>query len=287
MGGLGPDFNKPAVVRYVQIDGNEPGVGLYDLVVANTTYYAANEKTFTNGVSKGNLQNGVLGQFGQINIQQGVKVGIEMCFQFTGTDTPATLENFFLTFYDVDRGYAESATVAYYENIYMYDFHEVYVNVVPGDLKAAPGAPGVQCKYRDFNQLGNPLFVPGTVIDGAPADKGTNVDWNGDAVEEATCPAEVGGGDASSFYENYPCTELVQTTVNGVFTIAATARGLGCDNPADAKQLNDVQAARSVMFEYKDTSCVEMEFESSGDYKPTSGRNFQFAGAAFQCDSQC
>merc|ERR1712167_335611 len=82
------------------------------------------------------------------------------------------------------------------------------------------------------------------------------------------------GGD--SFYANYPCTEIVITfTGNNELVATSSGRGFGCDNPkGDPSELNAVQRARSVMFEFKEQSCLEMTFGSLGDVKKTRGATF-------------
>jgi len=295
LGGLGPDLDDVdnQVIRFIEIDSVEEAnggstVGLYDLILANTTEYKSNEETFTDGVSQGSLLNGVEGAFGQVNVQQGHSLGVEACFVYSGTDDYATLPLFYLTFYDIDQGVGPSGITEYYhESLTMGDnYHAYFVNVDGQNITEHPNEPGTQCTFADVNQNGASLFKSGTSVDGSPAYLG-DVDWDKTAVQDAVCPT-YGGGDGDSFYANYPCTEIAITfTSNNELVATSSGRGFGCDNPKDdPSELNDVQRARSVMFEFKEQSCLEMTFGSLGDVQFNSGRNFQFAGSSFECECE-
>lgn len=289
LGNMGPDLNADPVIRYVQIDGNEPGEGLYDMVVANTSKYLCNAKDFDEkGVARGCQINGVSGEFGNVNIMQGTKTAFELCFYDTGTDNLATLEDFFLSYYDMDQGYDSGMTIEFRERLHMFGFAHYYVNQVEGDMKAVPDDPGTHCELKATGPSGGSFVTSGTLPDGASRQTGqTNVDWDSSEIQLAVCPepqGAVGGGYAAAFYTNYPCTEVViSTSTSGVFEATSTIRGLGCDNPSIARQLTDVQAARTIMFEYNDKACIEADYEALGDFEEDSGRNFLFAGASFEC----
>ena len=62
------------------------------------------------------------------------------------------------------------------------------------------------------------------------------------------------------------------------------SRGFGCDNAVSTTSLTDVQKARSVMFEFRDTSCIEVTYDIGGGPNSASGRNFLFAGRSFACN---
>ena len=64
------------------------------------------------------------------------------------------------------------------------------------------------------------------------------------------------------------------STFGRIFT--ATARGDGDDNPSDPMQLSELQRRRSVAFTYRQTSSINMTFDSQGT--GNGGRNFLFAG---------
>merc|ERR1712166_150841 len=119
----------------------------------------------------------------------------------------------------------------------------------------------------------------------------TGTDWLADEVKTAVCFNEGdvggeggGGGNGTSFFSNYPCTDLVVTRDGADVTAQSSSKGFGCDNPDDPADQTDVQTARSIMFEFEDITCMEVKFESQGDVKTSSGRNFLFAGAAFECE---
>ena len=103
LGGMGPDFYEPREIRYVRVDGNAPDEGLYDLLAVNTSFYLPNMQPQA-GATKGANLNGVYGNFGNFNLASGLDVAISLCFVETGTTTPATLELFYMTFYDFDLG---------------------------------------------------------------------------------------------------------------------------------------------------------------------------------------
>ena len=66
-------------------------------------------------------------------------------------------------------------------------------------------------------------------------------------------------------------------------TFTATVRGYGCDNPVSTTSQTEVQEARSVMFEFRDTSCIDNTYDIGGGPNSASVRNFLFAGAGFEC----
>ena len=131
-----------------------------------------------------------------------------------------------------------------------------------------------------------PIYeAPDEFTDGAP----TGNDW-ATTAKYAMCDDyedTTGGGTGDAFYSNYPCTEIAVTTSGSSpvkHQFAATVRGFGCDNPSDPTNLADVMLARLVMFEFEDIACIDLEYDIGGQYKYTSGRNYLFAGSAFECE---
>lgn len=292
-------FSQPRELRFIKIDGNEPGEGLYDFVIVNNTYYMpnmcsqadANVVVESGQVSKGATNNGVLtNAFGNINLMQGLDCTFEACFKYTGTDDPATIDLFYLTYYDFDigTGYTEE-TEAKRERLIMSQHSEWYVNVDGEDLRDNPNTAGNLCIPREFPLFNGvsltqyPIYAaPDDYIDNAPA----GTDWQLTS-KFGSCyrySDETGGGDGTVFYTNYPCTEIeIDDRGSNVFAFQATVRGFGCDNPQDPKQLNGVMRARSVMFEFEDIACLDIEYNVDGFIEEISGRNFLFAGASFEC----
>ena len=285
LGGFGPDFGEEQTMRYLQVDED----GLYDLEVTNTSFYDVNRASIDgDGVWLGAQRNGVNGNFGQVNLQQGVSTDIEMCFYYQGTETPATIEKFYFSFMDFDSAVQSGQTQPSNEVLTMQDYTNFYV-VVTEVFAQIAGSVGTLCEIKATNQLGNAFVEDGDENDGAEELFGTDVDWIGDSVKEAVCTEEdggaAGGGEATSFYDNYPCTELRLSFPSGSsLSAASTTRGFGCDNPVDPKTMSEVQLARTITFEFVDVTCMEMNYESGGDPIVDSGRNFLFAGASFECN---
>jgi hypothetical protein len=284
LGGYGPDFDQERVIRYIEVDEDK----LYDLQVTNTSFYDVNRDSFDDdGVWIGAQRNGINGNFGQINIMQGVTTDIEMCFFYTGTDSPVSIEKFFFSYMDFDSGVQAGQTEAFHETLTMNDFTTYYV-VVTDEFAEVGNDVGTLCQVKATNQLDNDMVEDGDEIDGAEFLFGAGVDWVSDSVKEAVCENTAdGGGDADSFYDNYPCTELSITfPTSSSLKAESTTRGFGCDNPEDPTTMNEVQYARTITFEFEDITCMEMTYEATGDLIYESGRNFQFAGASFECDCE-
>ena len=291
-------FSQTRELRFIKIDGNEPGEGLYDFVIINNTYYMPNMASPEDGdvaavagvVSKGALINGVYGAFGNINLMQGLDCTFEACFKYTGTDDVATIDLFYMTYYDFDigAGYTDE-TEAKRERLVMSQHNEWYVNYDGIDYRNYPNDPGTLCIVRQFPLFNNELLTqypiyaaPDELIDNAP----DGTDWQNNAKYGScyTKEEESGGGLGDTFYTNYPCTEIeVTDRGSNVFAFQATVLGFGCDNPQDPKELNGVMRARSVMFEFADIGCIDLEYNVDGPYEEISGRNFLFAGASFSC----
>ena len=282
-------------MRFVQIDTQL----LYDLEVKNTSFYDVNRGDYGemdepeadgNGeevnVFKGVIANGLAGSFGNVNLQQGMRSDFELCFYFTGTEDPAQQDLFYFSFFDLDQGTTSSMTAVYREKLYMTDPNHFYINVDGVSLIDNPDVVGTQCEIAEVNQVGGAMFQVGTLLDGAE-DFFPGNDWVASEVKTAVCANDdgsEGGGDADSFFSNYPCTDLVVTRDGADVTAQSSSKGFGCDNPDDPADQTDVQTARSIMFEFEDITCMEVGFESQGDVKTSSGRNFLFAGAAFECE---
>jgi len=300
LGGMGCDYNDPRELRFIQIDGNAPGEGLYDLLIINNTYYMPNMASPEDGnvyttagvCSKGASLNGVLtNAFGNINLMQGLDAEFEMCFVLTGTDDVEPVDTFYLTFYDFDIGVGYTdETEAKRERLIMSQHSEFYVNIDDvADYRDHPNEPGTLCIVREFPLFNNELLTqypiyaaPDDVIDNAP----DGTDWQTTSKYGSCYDYEEssGGGLGDTFYTNYPCTEIEVTDRGGnEFAFQATVRGFGCDNPEDPKDLNGVMRARSVMFEFADIGCIDLEYNVDGQYEDISGRNFLFAGASFEC----
>jgi len=243
-------------------------------------------------VSKGALLNGVLtNAFGNINLMQGLDCTFEACFKYTGTDDVATIDQFYMTYYDFDIGVGYTdETEAKRERLIMSQQNEFYVNIDDvADYRDHPNELGTLCIVREFPLFNNesltqyPIYAaPDDVIDNAP----DGTDWQTTSKFGScyTKSDESGGGNGDTFYTNYPCTEIEVTDRGGnEFEFQGTVRGFGCDNPQDPKELNGVMRARSVMFEFEDIACIEMTYNVDGQYEDISGRNFLFAGASFEC----
>jgi hypothetical protein len=240
----------------------------------------------------------VNGNFGQINMQQGIEpIDLKMCFVETGTSNERTIDQFYMTYYDFDMGkggaqdegeYAEAKA----EVVTIKGYANFYLNT-DGDLLDDPNTEGKLCELRSDGWVGGdsafPMYLPpdNREYDGAP----TGNDWENlekDYDEFCTSGASnTAPGDGDEWYDNYPCTEVYVTKIsvgaNNVSNFTATVRGYGCDNPVSTSTLTDLQAARSVMFEFRNTSCIDITYDIGGGLNSASGRNFLFAGRSFPC----
>jgi len=206
-------------------------------------------------------------------------------------DDVATIDLFYLTYYDFDIGVGYTEEIEpKKERLVMSQHNEWYVNVDGIDYRDYPNDPGELCVVREFPFFNGesltqyPIYAAPDELafDGAP----DGTDWKLTA-KWGSCykyAEDSGGGDGDAFYTNYPCTEIdVDDRGSNVFAFAATVRGFGCDNPQDPKDLNGVMRARSVMFEFEDIACLDIEYNVDGFHEEISGRNFLFAGASFEC----
>lgn len=274
-------------MRFLQVDTNS----LYDLEVSNTSYYNVNrgtdgvaDETADNGemIFRGVVFNGVYGAFGNVNLQQGMSTNFELCFYFTGTEDLAVQDMFFFSFFDLDQGTNTGMTQVYREQLTMTDPESFYVNIDGENLLDFPDDVGTKCMVGAQNGFGDDLFAVGTEIDGAD-DFFDGYDWVTTPLKTAVCES-LGGGTEDSFFSNYPCTDVTVTQNGGSVTATSSTKGYGCDNPTDPATQTAVQTARSIMFQFVDTTCMDVEYHAVGDVITSSGRNFLFAGAAFECE---
>jgi hypothetical protein len=97
LGGLGPDFDSPPALRFNRIAHIENDEKL-DMVVTNlTSYEPAN-----------NENNGLNGQFAQINIGGGTSTKFRFNFVKHGTDEPVKMDWAYMSIYDLDHGKVKS-----------------------------------------------------------------------------------------------------------------------------------------------------------------------------------
>ena len=96
----------------------------------------------------GAKNNGVNGAFGNVNLMQGLTCQIEMCFLETGTDTLATLEMFYMSYYDFDLGTGETGEAEpKAEKLSVYQHNHFFLNTA-GDIQDDPDDPGTLCTVR-------------------------------------------------------------------------------------------------------------------------------------------
>ena len=322
LGGMGPDFGETNELRFLRVDQSGGNDGLYDLVLTNSSYYMPNMDgaDVASGVAGiGATRNGVQGDFGNVNLMQGLDAQIEMCFVYAGTATPAPLESFFMTFYDFDNGVgtpeelepkAERLIVYQHSHYYLNsdeaaasdDLNDLSSSVSGGEGVSLPHAdePGTLCVVREHVRFGGEDLVEYPIYeapDDAPNDGApSGTDWAMTSKYGScyTYADATGGGTGEAFYTNYPCTEIVVADVSssalssslpsGALSFTSTVRGFGCDNPYDPRELTDVMKARLVMFEFEDVACLDLTYGVDGDVIDDSGRNFLFAGASFECE---
>ena len=240
------------------------------------------------------------GNFGQINLQQGMEpIDLKMCFVETNTDTPQTLDLFYVTYYDFDMGKGGAQDVGDYaeakaEVVTVRGYTNFFVNTGAALPHDDPNTEGTLCQLRSDGLVGGdsayPMYLPpdNRPYDGAPAGfdwENLEKDYAGFCTSGASNTAPGAGDD---WYDNYPCTEVhVAVGISSdepVATFTATVRGFGCDSPVSTTSLTELQAARSVMFEFRDTSCIDVTYDIGGGPNSASGRNFLFAGRSFPCN---
>ena len=263
LGGMGPDFDKEPLVRFENLGtvqaqgvGNENAQeSIIDLIVRNVTEYMP---LFSS--SDPDLASGVKGSFGQINMKTGTSTTFEFCFVGHGTSTPMLIPNVDISFYDFDSG-GTSANVAPSYGVQEKLTINGYSTYTLGETStyyAGDTNPdqGQRCEEKTFD--------------------------NKAARKAAFCPCQ--GQPASctpepNVYTNYPCTEVrVLETVVGT-TFHSRTTGYGCDNPDLPAELNEVQKARVVQFNFRDAQCITVAAEfTDNPYADPVARFFSFAG---------
>jgi len=93
LGGLGPDFNSPPALRFNNIAAIENDQTL-DLKVTNMSHYLA----------ANTANNGLNGQFAQVNIQGGSSTRFRFEFVKQGTDEPYKMTWNYISIFDLDHG---------------------------------------------------------------------------------------------------------------------------------------------------------------------------------------
>jgi len=97
LGGYGPEFTDPKMLRYNNLGRDFTNDVVFDLSIVNTTYYKPN-KVQRNGYTFG-------GDFGQINLADDEECTFDYEFLESGTDTLLTLsEGFDFCLFDFDFG---------------------------------------------------------------------------------------------------------------------------------------------------------------------------------------
>merc|ERR1719453_1156115 len=123
-----------------------------------------------------------------------------------------------MTFYDIDQGVGDEFTQQAYREVMSItqdNIVEWFLNVDGTNIQEQRLAKddSKKCIFADQNQAGADIFKDGSLIDGTPEDQGridSLVDWETDNCKDAVCESEgvAGAGEGSSFYTNYPCTEI-------------------------------------------------------------------------------
>lgn len=115
LNGFGPNLDDEPVIRFGRI-GKVEGRSI-DLVVTSIG------KAYKPSTVE---MNGLNGDSGQLNIAPGIIDKFNFEFQYSDTKEPAVLEEFYFTFFDIDRGaeHTEELTVIGYESMVYEKDHE-------------------------------------------------------------------------------------------------------------------------------------------------------------------
>ena len=99
LGGLGPDFDKPAERRYRGV-GSVNGESI-DLVLRNTTKFHI--PSWAPKSDRWAHTKPCLGKFGDIWVALGGSFSLSFSFEYSGTSEPAELAEFYFSIFDIDQ----------------------------------------------------------------------------------------------------------------------------------------------------------------------------------------
>lgn len=121
LGGLGPDTDSPRGLRFNNIAAIENDEML-DLIVTNLTHYRAANVA----------NNGLNGQFAQVNILGGSNAQLRFTFVKSGSDTPYVMDWNYISIFDLDHGkkkesYRETMEVKGFVTHYLTETSELEV----------------------------------------------------------------------------------------------------------------------------------------------------------------
>jgi len=122
LGGLGPDFNSPHGLRFNNVARIENDQTL-DMVVTNLTKYTP----------ANTANNGLNGQFAQVNILGGTATKFRFTFLKHGTDEPYTMAWNYMSIFDLDHGkrkeqYRETLEVKGFVTHYLTETSELHLH---------------------------------------------------------------------------------------------------------------------------------------------------------------
>jgi len=121
LGGLGPDYNSPRALRFDNVAAIENDQML-DMTVHNMTEYTAANTT----------NNGLNGEFAQVNILGGTSARFRFTFLKHGTDEPYTMDWNYISIFDLDHGkrkeqYRETMEIKGFSTHYLTETSELHL----------------------------------------------------------------------------------------------------------------------------------------------------------------
>lgn len=121
LGGLGPDYNSPKGLRFDNVAAIENDQML-DMIVSNLTEYEAANTT----------NNGLNGEFAQVNILGGTSTKFRFQFLKHGTDDPFTMDWNYISIFDLDHGkrkeqYKETMEIKGFATHYLTETSELHL----------------------------------------------------------------------------------------------------------------------------------------------------------------
>eukprot|EP00964_Phaeocystis_antarctica_P098998 scaffold64918_cov63-Phaeocystis_antarctica.AAC.1 len=190
-------------------------------------------------------------------MKTGTSTTFQFCFVEHGTSTSIDIPNVDLSFYDFDGGgtVRERLTVNGFSTYTLGETSTYYPGEYPGE--------GNRCVLK-------PEYVgPSSAV-------------LRQTRQQAFCPCKDQAQPCTptpNVYTNYPCTEVEVSGSGAGTTFSSTSTGYGCDNPDLPADLNEVQKARVVQFNFRDTQCITVEAEfTAGSGDTQNARFFSFAG---------
>jgi len=191
LAGVGPIFNSVPVLRYSSAAKTQSGV-IVDFVLRALTSYTAADAS----------QNGVQGILGTINVAAGSSVTLAIDFMRTGTKDIVQMEEFDLSFFDIntlDAGLSETITIGGFKEYHLSPTTELVFSKLPSGLhQFAAGKKGSKTDISKYPNL----------LSASEADRAVHVKFRN--VSQISFTLSVGSGTGGRTFEFGGKSSLVQ-----------------------------------------------------------------------------